>query len=91
MPRISTQEFERLPLRVHDFLAGMPLHDSSARSSASVSAASASRETPPQESPAIAPSPSATKKSIGRSTFRVIRSAPHHVWSDGLTEKRPQF
>jgi Protein of unknown function (DUF2867) len=27
MPRISTQEFERLPLRVHQFLAGVPLHD----------------------------------------------------------------
>ena len=27
MPQISTQEFERLPLRVHDFLAGIPLHD----------------------------------------------------------------
>src|SRR5260370_37101150 len=27
MPRVSTQEFERLPLRVHDFLAGVPLHD----------------------------------------------------------------
>ena len=27
MPRISIQEFERLPLRVHDFLAGVPLHD----------------------------------------------------------------
>jgi len=27
MPRISTQEFERVPLRVHDFLAGVPLHD----------------------------------------------------------------
>ena len=27
MPRISTQEFERLPLRVHDFLSGVPLHD----------------------------------------------------------------
>src|SRR5438067_12637723 len=27
MKRISTQEFERLPLRVHDFLAGVPLHD----------------------------------------------------------------
>jgi Protein of unknown function (DUF2867) len=27
MPRISKQEFERLPLRVHDFLAGVPLHD----------------------------------------------------------------
>jgi len=27
MPRISTQEFERLPLRVHEFLAGVPLHD----------------------------------------------------------------
>ena len=27
MPQISTQEFERLPLRVHDFLAGVPVHD----------------------------------------------------------------
>ena len=27
MPRVSTQEFERLPLRVHDFLADVPLHD----------------------------------------------------------------
>jgi hypothetical protein len=27
MPKISTQEFGRLPLRVHDFLAGVPLHD----------------------------------------------------------------
>ncbi len=27
MPQISTEEFERLPLRVHDFLAGVPLHD----------------------------------------------------------------
>jgi hypothetical protein len=27
MPQISPQEFERLPLRVHDFLAGVPLHD----------------------------------------------------------------
>ncbi|HEX4202288.1 MAG TPA: DUF2867 domain-containing protein [Chthoniobacterales bacterium] len=27
MPRISTQEFVRLPLRVHDFLTGVPLHD----------------------------------------------------------------
>src|SRR5437773_3533706 len=27
MPRISAQEFERLPLRVHTFLAGVPLHD----------------------------------------------------------------
>lgn len=27
MPQISTQEFEHLPLRVHDFLAGVPLHD----------------------------------------------------------------
>src|SRR5438067_2929489 len=27
MKRISTQEFERLPLRVHEFLAGVPLHD----------------------------------------------------------------
>ena len=27
MPRVSTQEFERLPLRVHTFLTGVPLHD----------------------------------------------------------------
>jgi Protein of unknown function (DUF2867) len=27
MPQISTREFEQLPLRVHDFLAGVPLHD----------------------------------------------------------------
>ena len=27
MPQISVQEFERLPLRVHAFLAGVPLHD----------------------------------------------------------------
>jgi hypothetical protein len=27
MPQISTQEFERLPLRVHNFLAAVPLHD----------------------------------------------------------------
>jgi Protein of unknown function (DUF2867) len=27
MPQISTEEFERLPLRVHDFLTGVPLHD----------------------------------------------------------------
>ena len=27
MPQISTQEFKRLPLRIHDFLAGVPLHD----------------------------------------------------------------
>jgi hypothetical protein len=27
MPQVSTEEFERLPLRVHDFLAGVPLHD----------------------------------------------------------------
>jgi Protein of unknown function (DUF2867) len=27
MPRVSTQEFEGLPLRVHSFLAGVPLHD----------------------------------------------------------------
>ena len=27
MPRISRHEFERLPLRVHDVLAGVPLHD----------------------------------------------------------------
>jgi hypothetical protein len=27
MPQISTHEFERLPLRVHTFLADVPLHD----------------------------------------------------------------
>jgi hypothetical protein len=27
MPQISRQEFERVPLRVHAFLAGVPLHD----------------------------------------------------------------
>src|SRR5262245_13043829 len=27
MPQVLTQEFERLPLRVHDFLGGVPLHD----------------------------------------------------------------
>src|SRR5262249_24158705 len=27
MPQISTQEFEQLARRVHDFLAGVPLHD----------------------------------------------------------------
>jgi hypothetical protein len=27
MPQLATQEFERLPLRVHTFLAGLPLHD----------------------------------------------------------------
>jgi hypothetical protein len=27
MPQISRQAFERLPLRVHDVLAGVPLHD----------------------------------------------------------------
>src|SRR5262245_12326274 len=27
MPQISRQEFERLPLRVHDFLPGVHLHD----------------------------------------------------------------
>jgi Protein of unknown function (DUF2867) len=27
MPRVSTQEFEQLPLRVHTFLTGVPLHD----------------------------------------------------------------
>lgn len=27
MPQIPPEEFERLPLRVHDFLAGVPLHD----------------------------------------------------------------
>jgi len=27
MPRTSTEEYERLPLRVHEFLAGVPLHD----------------------------------------------------------------
>lgn len=27
MPQVSADEFERLPLRVHNFLAGVPLHD----------------------------------------------------------------
>jgi len=27
MPEVSTQEFGRLPLRVHDVLGGVPLHD----------------------------------------------------------------
>jgi hypothetical protein len=27
MPEILKQEFEQLPLRVHHFLAGVPLHD----------------------------------------------------------------
>jgi hypothetical protein len=27
MPQISAQEFTHLPLRVHEFLAGVPLHD----------------------------------------------------------------
>jgi hypothetical protein len=27
LPRISTEEFRRLPLRVHEFLADVPLHD----------------------------------------------------------------
>lgn len=27
MPQVSRREFERLPLRVHDVLAGVPLHD----------------------------------------------------------------
>jgi hypothetical protein len=27
MPQISTQEFEQLPVRVRDFLVGVPLHD----------------------------------------------------------------
>ena len=27
MPQISMPEFEQLPLRVHDFLVGVPLHD----------------------------------------------------------------
>src|SRR6266496_6070538 len=27
MPQVSAQEFERLPLRAHTFLAGVPLHD----------------------------------------------------------------
>jgi hypothetical protein len=27
MPQVSIQEFERLPLRIHTFLAGVPLHD----------------------------------------------------------------
>ena len=27
MPQISEREFEQLPLRVHQFLSGIPLHD----------------------------------------------------------------
>ena len=27
MPQISAQEFDQVPLRVHTFLAGVPLHD----------------------------------------------------------------
>jgi Protein of unknown function (DUF2867) len=27
MPQVSAQDFKQLPLRVHDFLAGVPLHD----------------------------------------------------------------
>jgi len=27
MPHVSAREFERLPLRVHEFLHGVPLHD----------------------------------------------------------------
>jgi len=27
MPQIAREEYERLPLRVHAFLAGVPLHD----------------------------------------------------------------
>src|SRR5215216_4790200 len=27
MPQVSTEEFDGLPLRVHAFLAGVPLHD----------------------------------------------------------------
>ena len=27
MPQVSAQEFHRLPLRVHTFLAGVPLYD----------------------------------------------------------------
>jgi len=27
MPQVSVKEFERLPLRVHTFLAGVPVHD----------------------------------------------------------------
>jgi len=27
IPQISEKEFERLPLRAHQFLAGIPLHD----------------------------------------------------------------
>jgi hypothetical protein len=27
MPQVSTHQFQSLPLRVHDFLAGVPLHD----------------------------------------------------------------
>jgi hypothetical protein len=27
MPQVLTEEFKRLPLRVHTFLADVPLHD----------------------------------------------------------------
>ena len=27
MPQVSIQEFEQLPLRVHTFLSGVPVHD----------------------------------------------------------------
>ena len=27
MPQVSAEEYERVPLRVHEFLAGVPLHD----------------------------------------------------------------
>jgi hypothetical protein len=27
MPHVSAREFERMPLRVHEFLTGVPLHD----------------------------------------------------------------
>lgn len=27
MPQVSAEEYERLPLRVHEFLVGVPLHD----------------------------------------------------------------
>ena len=33
MSQVSTQEFQRLPLRVHRFLAGVPLHEAVAMAS----------------------------------------------------------
>ena len=37
MPQISTHELKGLPLRVHDFLAGVPLHDAPLRSTGRLS------------------------------------------------------